>query len=702
MPENISIKVIGRCRPLTGEESSKGVKSVVKVSGDKILLELGGKEQSFGFDGAYSGEVRNEQIFKEKCETMLQRTTEGYNSTIMTFGATGAGKSHLMSGTDDNPGIAPQMIKRLYQHIAEKSNREFFITVSYLQAMDEKMMDLLNPHNNQMTIRHHPHKGIFVDGLSEMVVHSYDEMSEMYEQGRRVYEAGGSDLKGSRARAHSVFSITIEQKERQSSKVGVRSVLTLAEIAGFDHGGSTDPKVVAGVQGMASVLNALGGPKKGGAIPYRDSVITRVLQESLGGNAVTMVFAVVSPVDKSAQETMTTLQYAQYAKNTKNHVKMNLDETHDIINDLRDEISKLREKIAAQSQPNKDDVLKMEALVQDLQIAKRSTWEEREKQSSKYQNERKTNLANKGVLEWVQDSMKKGNRELQEKLMLLQKEKDQLTYQYKERRKVVDDLNEELQRKIGEYSKLTQSGKSSESETKKKVTAVHDLKEKLKKETDGLKRLKEQLQELTEKQKNERENAKAQITSLKGNAELRQKIEREEREHLEKEHAALVHFEIDKMKMDIENLKQDIQMKVNKGHTYSSQEGELLEVHVAEMKAEKNVTTLQIQLLEKEKSRIVQELEDVHKVHKDELEIQQLQHFQTFRSYREMFEEQKIALDQRYRQLLEDAIQDAVFLSSRNNELQDENKSQRQHIAEMKDVITKLGGRIPPEPGMTA
>ena len=702
MPENISIKVVGRCRPLTAEESSKGVKTIVKVSGDKILLEVGGKEQSFGFDGVYSGDVRNEQIFKDRCESMLQRATEGYNSTIMTMGATGAGKSYLMSGSEDNPGIAPQMIKRLYQHIAEKSNREFFITVSFLQAMDEKMMDLLNPHNNQMTIRHHPHKGIFVDGLSEMVVHSYEEMFEFYEQGRRVHEAGGSDLKGSRARAHSVFSITIEQKERQSSKVGVRSVLTLAEIAGFDHGGSTDPKVVAGVQGMASVLNALGGPKKGGAIPYRDSVITRILQESLGGNAVTMVFVVVSPVDKAVQDTMTTLQYSQYAKNTKNHVKMNLDETHDIINDLRDEISKLRVKIAAQSQPNKDDVLKMEALVQDLQIAKRSTWDEREKQSSKYQNERKTNLANKGVLEWVQDSMKKGNRELQEKLMLLQKEKDQLTYQYKERRKVVDELNEELQRKIGEYSKLTQSGKSSESETKKKVTAVHELKEKLKKETEGLKRLKEQLQELTERQKNERENAKAQITSLKGNAELRQKIEHEEREHLEKEHAALVHFEIDKMKIDIENAKQDIQMKTGKGHVYSSQEGEHLEIQVAEQKAEKGVTTLQIQLLQQEKDRLVQELEDVHKVHKDELEMQQLQHFQTFRSYREMFEEQKVAMDQRYRQLLEDAIQDAVFLSSRNNELQDESKSLRQHIAEMKDVITKLGGRIPSEPGMTA
>lgn len=337
----------------------------------------------------------------------------------------------------------------------------------------------------------------------------------------------------------------------------------------------------------------------------------------------------------------------------------------------------------------------MEDLVQDLQIAKRQTWEERERLSHKYQEERKVNLANKGILEWVMDSMKKGNKELQERILLLQKEKDQLTFQYKEKRKNVDSLNDDLQKRIAEYSKWTESGKPSESETKKKVTAIHELKEKLKRETEGLKQIKQQLIDIQEKQRAEREDARAQMTALKGNAELRQKVELEERQRIEQENKAMIAEELEKMKLEVENEKRDIEVKLAEGKKYTPQEGAHLEIQISEMKAEKSVVTLQLQTLKQEKDRMAKELEDIYKLHKDELEIQQLQHFQTFRNYREMFEEQKAAMDQRYRQLLENSIQDAVFLSSRNSELTEENQNLRQQIAEMKDAITKLGGRIP-------
>ncbi|XP_021340349.1 kinesin-like protein KIF21A [Mizuhopecten yessoensis] len=465
-----------------------------------------------------------------------------------------------------------------------------------------------------------------------------------------------------------------------------------------DQLGSTDHHVIAGVQGIANVLSVLGGNKKGAAVPYRDSIVTRLLQESLGGNAVTMMFAVVAPTDRTHQETFTTLQYASYAKSVKNHVKMNMnpyDDSSDIIQDLRDEISKLRDRIASASEPKKEDVLKMEDLVKDLQIAKQSTWAERERLSNKFEEERKINLANKGILEWVTDNVRKGNKELQEKMVLLQKEKDQLTLQYKERRKGVDVMNEELQKKIAEYSKWTETGKSSESETKKRVTAIHELKERLKKETDILKKLKQQIKDVQDKQREERENAKAQMTAIKGSAEVRQKVELEERHQLEQQNKAMVADELDKMNIEIEQEKLEIQVKMTEGKKYTPQEGAALEIQVVELKANKAVVAYQLQTLQHEKNRLAKELEDVYKLHKDEMEIQQLQHFQTFRSYREMFEEQKAALDQRYRQLLEDSIQDAVFLSSRNNELTEENGELKQSVAEMKDVITKLGGRIP-------
>ncbi|PVD34448.1 hypothetical protein C0Q70_05721 [Pomacea canaliculata] len=623
--ENIKIKVVGRCRPLTPEEIAKGSKSVVNIQGkDKIIINAAGKEQSYSLDSAFGADSKNADIYESKCDALLHRALEGYNITIMAFGATGSGKSYLMSGNEEDPGIVPLLSQKLFQNLKQRTGKEYMVTASFLEIMDEKMLDLLNPHNNPMTLRQHIIKGIFVDGLSEMVVQSAEDLAQLYDQGLHARCIGAADVKAHRERAHAIFTITVEQKEHQSSKIGVRSTITLVELAGCEISESANHTVVAGNQGILKVLSALGDSKqKGGHVPYRESLVTRLLQDSLGGNCITLMLVTVSSRDKAYQETHTALQYAQYTKTIQNHVKMNLD------------------------------------LIKDLQLAKKQTWEEKERLSGQYEEERKINLANKGVLEWVMDSMKKGSRELQEKILLLQKERDLISEQYKAKRKDVDELKEDLQKKIMDYTKYTESGKKSESETKKLVTAIHELKERLKRETEALRKIKDNLSLVQARQQQEREHARAQMTGMKGNAELRQKVELEERKRMEQEHKAMIDEEMEKSKLDVESELAEIQMREADGYKYSTKEGAELERTLAQLRADKPVIAMKLQTMQKEKEYVEAELEDVYRMHNEQLELQQLQHYQTFRRYREMFEEQKAAIDQRYRQLLEDCIQDS-------------------------------------------
>ena len=682
MSETVGIKLVSRVRSLNEDEAGgKGSAIACKVKGDSILLNAGGKSQSFSLDSCHDHTIRLDQIYKQNIESFVLRSLNGNNVTLIGLGTTGSGHSELLSGTGQEAGIGPCVIHTLFRSIEEqKINKIFFLTVQCLEIKDDKFTDVLNPHSKPMTIKEHPHLGIYVEGLSELVAHSSNDLSRLYDQCNRARNI--SSVRGTESTY--IFYINIEQKEHKSGKVGLKSTLALVDLEPVEGLSKNVSNQTKSLSTLKAVLDAV---KSGGNIPYRNTKLTRLLQESIGGCSATMVLLSLSPTEAQQNNSLISLQTAQMFRSIKNKVTVRLGETNNLISELRDEISNVRNKIVRESNHDKDDVMKLKGLINDLDIVKLQTWEEKERLSQQYESERKINLANKGILEWVLDSNKTADNESQQQIVLIQKEKDQVTMEYRQLKEKSDQLKAELSKKITEYSKMAESDKASESQIKSQVSSIHEKKGQLRQETERLEKLKQQLKSLQEKQR-ESKKSNQDLMFLKGNAELRRKYQADEFKKLELEHRGMIEEENERCNLEIEQQKADIQLRTSQGHQYSSSDVENIEVKSAKLQAERSVIALQIQSLKDEKDKLLSDLEGTWKIHKDELEMQQLQHFQTFKQYREMFEVQKSLIENRYRGLLEESLHDAIYMSTRQNDLVAENDMLKQEIAELKDKVS--------------
>ncbi|XP_065827439.1 kinesin-2b-like [Oscarella lobularis] len=710
MATSANVQVAVRCRPFNDREKGKQATRIIKMDKKTTTIHNptpggGAKEHTYTYDRSFFWDTKSEEIYSELCRPLLEKSMEGYNATVFAYGQTGSGKTYSMTGTEEDPGVIPLMHQDMFHRIeAAPPNVQFLVTVSYLEIYQEVIYDLLNPSGMEMKVRQHPQLGIYVEGLAELVVRNEEDIARLQEQGNKVRKMAATEMNHSSSRSHSVFTIQIEQKDSESTtSQGFRAKINLVDLAGSERADSTGAEgerlkegaaINKSLSALGNVINSLADSKKrGGHVPYRDSKLTRILQESLGGNCLTVMLAMVSPADVNYGETLSTLQYANRAKNIQNVSKKNEDENTRIIRELREEIARLRESLnrGGGIGPSHDEVLRMEGMIEDLQMAKRQTWDEKEKLSSMYEDERRKNLASRGILDWVMDTLKKENKEVHEKLQKLAKEKDQLGTEYKEKRKFVDDIKDDLQNKINEYSKFDKS-ESQKPEAKQLVAQIHVVKERLKKENEELKELKKKIRDVQDKIKAQKEDAEAHATFLQGNRELREMIERDEREKVERENKAFLADELDKMKLEIEQEKAELKLRVvQEGAEINAEQLAKAEMELIELRAQKSMMALQIQTLEQEKQRYKTSLEEAYKRQKDALEIQQLQHFQAFRCYREAFEDQKRMLEQRYRGLLEEAIQDAIYVSKSNNELQMENAQLRKDAAILKDKLSLAG-----------
>lgn len=707
--KNIAVAV--RCRPFNENEKAQAATRVVKINGEKTIIHnpgptTGTKEHVFNFDHSYFWDTKNEQVFKDIGVPAVTNVINGINSSIIIYGQKSTGKDFTVAGGHDELGLVPRVCKEIFRLIEQfPSNTQFFVTASYAEVRHDILNDLLNPSGQDLKVSKHPQLGVFVEGLSELVCFNGEDLQELFEQGNRVSKILSNEHQNvARSRGSLLFCIDVQQKDLSNpDQPGLKSKLTIVNLADSDHMSEGLDKQDSGpveksVNALTNIIAVIAdsNSRSNHTLTFDQSKLTYILQESFGGNCQTFMIATVSPADSDFQETLATLQCASKAKIIQNSFTRNKIDNSKVIVELRAEISRLRDKLTDKNftkAPDREDVLQMEEKVRDLQVAKRQTWDEKERLSHQYEEERRINLANKGILGWVFDSMKKENKEMQEKLAVLRGEKDQLMIEYKERRKVVDEMKDELQNKITEYSKIVETGKNEE-ESKNKLQEIQEMKERLKQENDNLKQIKHKLKEIQEKQKLEKEEAKTQTSFLKGNTELRQRLQTEQRERFEKDNEATLTEEADRIKMESEQEKTDIQIKGAERTEYSTEKGVKLEIEIVELKAERSMMSLKIQAVENVKKRWQSDLELAYKQHKQETEVQQLQNFQTFRNYRTVFEEQKSAMEQRYRTLLEEAIQDAVFLSATNQDLMYENQHLKQDTAELKDKLCISGIRV--------
>uniref|UniRef100_UPI0037E745EA kinesin-like protein KIF1A isoform X1 n=1 Tax=Semicossyphus pulcher TaxID=241346 RepID=UPI0037E745EA len=383
-----SVKVAVRVRPFNSREIGKDSKCIIQMSGNTTTIvnpKQAKDNKSFNFDYSYWSHTTPEDVnyasqmlvYKDIGEEMLLHAFEGYNVCIFAYGQTGAGKSYTMMGKQDvkdQQGIIPLLCEDLFTKINDNNDNSmsYSVEVSYMEIYCERVRDLLNPKNKgNLRVREHPLMGPYVEDLSKLAVTSYNDIQDLMDSGNKARTVAATNMNETSSRSHAVFNIIFTQKrheaesENTSEKV---SKISLVDLAGSERADSTGAKGTRLKEGaninkslttLGKVISALAEVDSGqnknkkkkkveSFIPYRDSVLTWLLRENLGGNSRTAMVAALSPADINYDETLSTLRYADRAKQIRCNAVINEDPNNRLVRELKEEVSRLKDLLYAQ------------------------------------------------------------------------------------------------------------------------------------------------------------------------------------------------------------------------------------------------------------------------------------------------------------------------------------------------------------------
>ncbi|SNX88021.1 probable Kinesin-3 motor protein [Melanopsichium pennsylvanicum] len=390
MADSGNIKVVVRCRPMNSRERNRGASNLIEFVDDRQLVlqppsDTDTRESSkatkkksmpFSFDRAYDENTEQHTLFQYIGLELLQHAFNGFNTCVFAYGQTGSGKSHSMVGYAEAKGLIPLTCSRLFDDIRDKTvaddTLKISVEVSYIEIYNEKVRDLLNPKNKgNLKVREHPSLGPYVEDLSKLVVGSFSDIENLMDEGNKARTVAATNMNETSSRSHAVFTLVLTQKRFDvQTKLEAEKVsrISLVDLAGSERANSTGAtgarlkeganinrslttlgKVIAALAIASGAPEPTKGAKKKTAsldsfVPYRDSVLTWLLKDSLGGNSKTAMIAAISPADY--EETLSTLRYADQAKKIKNKAVVNEDPNAKLIRELKEELEMLRTRVS--------------------------------------------------------------------------------------------------------------------------------------------------------------------------------------------------------------------------------------------------------------------------------------------------------------------------------------------------------------------
>ncbi|XP_078482833.1 osmotic avoidance abnormal protein 3-like isoform X1 [Ciona intestinalis] len=368
-----AVKVIVRCRPLNQREIKLNCNvclEMVEERGFCCIRKPGSQAdqapKQFTFDGAYYTGSTTEQIYNDIAYPLVEGVVEGYNGTVFAYGQTGCGKSFSMQGVD-NPvtqrGIIPRAFQHIFESISVAENTKYLVHASYLEIYNEEVRDLLSKQiKDKLELKEHPDRGVYVKDLLKQPVSNVAECEQIMAFGWKNRSVGATLMNADSSRSHSIFTIYLEACDTgidggDHIRAGKLNLVDLAGSERQSKTGSTGErlkeatKINLSLSALGNVISALVDGKSK-HIPYRDSKLTRLLQDSLGGNTKTLMVACLSPADNNYDETLSTLRYANRAKNIKNKPHINEDPKDALLREYQEEIKKLRGLLVGQLGPD--------------------------------------------------------------------------------------------------------------------------------------------------------------------------------------------------------------------------------------------------------------------------------------------------------------------------------------------------------------